>query len=231
VILVKLLSTAGTGTFYARSRPRLSPKLSMIKYDPSLGDSDAKWVSLQRLVYRDHHGEERVWECANRRTRTGVCDAAIIVPILRTSTERRIVLVRQFRPPVGKVCVEFPAGLLDPSESAEETALRELKEETGYVGRVLHTSPVVYSDPGFSGANLQYVYVDVDGTRPENEHPAATPDSGENIDVVTVPLADLAKTLQGYIDEDMAVDARLQTFADTATFLAMPNGPLTAQTT
>ncbi|KAI8052426.1 50S ribosomal protein L33, partial [Syncephalis plumigaleata] len=34
VILVKLLSTAGTGAFYARSRPRLSPKLSMMKYDP-----------------------------------------------------------------------------------------------------------------------------------------------------------------------------------------------------
>ncbi|RKP08271.1 hypothetical protein THASP1DRAFT_29927 [Thamnocephalis sphaerospora] len=36
VILVKLLSSAGTGFFYTRSRPRLSPKLSMMKYDPKV---------------------------------------------------------------------------------------------------------------------------------------------------------------------------------------------------
>ncbi|KAI7872763.1 50S ribosomal protein L33 [Spinellus fusiger] len=34
VILVKLLSTAGTGFNYVKSRPRISPKLSMMKYDP-----------------------------------------------------------------------------------------------------------------------------------------------------------------------------------------------------
>ena len=34
VILVKLLSTAGTGFNYIKSRPRISPKLSMMKYDP-----------------------------------------------------------------------------------------------------------------------------------------------------------------------------------------------------
>jgi large subunit ribosomal protein L33 len=34
VILVKLLSTAGTGYNYIKSRPRISPKLSLMKYDP-----------------------------------------------------------------------------------------------------------------------------------------------------------------------------------------------------
>ncbi|KAI8877744.1 50S ribosomal protein L33 [Backusella circina FSU 941] len=34
VILVKLLSTAGTGFNYIKSRPRISPKLSLMKYDP-----------------------------------------------------------------------------------------------------------------------------------------------------------------------------------------------------
>ena len=45
-----------------------------------------------------------------------------------------IVLQKQFRPPVGKVCIEIPAGLLDPKESAATCAVRELKEETGYEG-------------------------------------------------------------------------------------------------
>jgi ADP-ribose pyrophosphatase len=46
------------------------------------------------------------------------------------------VLQKQFRPPVGKVCIEIPAGLLDAGESAATCAVRELKEETGYVGAV-----------------------------------------------------------------------------------------------
>ena len=40
----------------------------------------------------------------------------------------------QFRPPIEKLSIELPAGLIDPGESAGEAALRELKEETGYTG-------------------------------------------------------------------------------------------------
>ncbi|KAI8052425.1 NUDIX hydrolase domain-like protein [Syncephalis plumigaleata] len=175
----------------------MSQKAQVLRSE-SLSDADAKWICLQRLVYRDGHGKERLWECANRKTRTGACDAALIVPILRTPTERHLVLVRQFRPPVGKICVEFPAGLLDPSESAEQTAIRELKEETGFVGRVVRASPVVHSDP----------------------------DSGEDIEVVTIPLNNLSKVLQGYIDADMAVDARLQMFADVIALLGSSDNML-----
>ena len=45
-----------------------------------------------------------------------------------------MVLQKQFRPPVGRVCIEIPAGLLDPDERPEVCAVRELKEETGYEG-------------------------------------------------------------------------------------------------
>lgn len=38
--------------------------------------------------------------------------------------------------------------------------------------------------------------MDVDATQSENQHPTATPDSGEDIEVVTVPLNDLSKALQ-----------------------------------
>lgn len=52
-------------------------------------------------------------------------------------------------------CVEFPAGLVDADESPEEAAVRELKEETGYAGRVLSLSPTIVSDPGLTTANMQ----------------------------------------------------------------------------
>ena len=56
-----------------------------------------------------------------------------------------IVLQKQYRPPVGKTVIELPAGLIDEGETAEQAAIRELKEETGYVAEVLETSPIMFN--------------------------------------------------------------------------------------
>ena len=54
-------------------------------------------------------------------------------------------LQKQFRPPLDRIVIEVPAGLVDAGETAEEAAVRELKEETGYVGTVSETSPVMFN--------------------------------------------------------------------------------------
>lgn len=59
------------------------------------------------------------------------------MPLTQLDTNPHILLQKQFRAPVGKVCIEVPAGLVDPDESVETCAVRELKEETGYVGEVI----------------------------------------------------------------------------------------------
>lgn len=41
--------------------------------------------------------------------------------------------------------IEVPAGLIDEGETAEECAVRELKEETGYVGKASETTPVMFN--------------------------------------------------------------------------------------
>ena len=56
-----------------------------------------------------------------------------------------VVLQKQYRPPLDKVVIEIPAGLIDEGETAEQAAIRELKEETGYVGKVLEVSPVMFN--------------------------------------------------------------------------------------
>ncbi len=55
------------------------------------------------------------------------------VHILALTPKDEVVLVRQFRPPVGKKVIELPAGLCDnKNEAPDEAALRELMEETGF---------------------------------------------------------------------------------------------------
>jgi ADP-ribose pyrophosphatase len=56
-----------------------------------------------------------------------------------------IVLQKQYRPPLDKVVIEIPAGLIDAGETAQQAAIRELKEETGYVGVVSETSPTMFN--------------------------------------------------------------------------------------
>lgn len=95
-----------------------------------------------RINYLDAHGKPRTWEAMKRptRPRTSVVDAIQILAILEKPTGPEILLEKQFRPPTGKVIVEFPAGMVDEGETPEQAAIRELREETGYVGEVIKES-------------------------------------------------------------------------------------------
>jgi ADP-ribose pyrophosphatase len=59
--------------------------------------------------------------------------AVMVIPMLQDADGAwRVVLERQFRYPIGRVMIEFPAGKLDAGESVFSCAQRELLEETGY---------------------------------------------------------------------------------------------------
>ena len=58
--------------------------------------------------------------------------AVMIVPLL---DDGRLLMERQYRYPMGRVMLEFPAGKLDAGEPPFECAVRELEEETGYRAR------------------------------------------------------------------------------------------------
>lgn len=58
--------------------------------------------------------------------------AVVVIPML---DDEHVILERQFRYPLGRAFIEFPAGKIDPGESLQVCAERELLEETGYRAR------------------------------------------------------------------------------------------------
>ena len=56
--------------------------------------------------------------------------------ILALTEDNQVLLVEQFRPGPGKVLTELPGGYVDEGETSKEAAQRELREETGYEGRL-----------------------------------------------------------------------------------------------
>lgn len=71
------------------------------------------------------------------------------VAVLPVRDDGRVVLVRQYRYPVDAELWELPAGRLDPGESVEEGARRELEEEVGLSPAGLEPLSVFYTSPGF----------------------------------------------------------------------------------
>ena len=70
----------------------------------------------------------------------------------------KILMVRQYRHPVGEVLLEIPAGTLKPGEDPMACAARELEEETGYrAGKLAHLA-TIYPAPGYSSETL-HIYL------------------------------------------------------------------------
>lgn len=176
---------------------------------------DAKWVTLKKLEYVDQVGKARTWEVATRKTRgkAGVDAVAMGNILLHPSRPASTMIVIQYRPPLDAYTVEWPAGLVDADETAEEAAVREFKEETGYECKVLSVSPVQAADPGMTNANMQLVMVEAQ-LGEDDEQPEQRLDDGEHIQRVVVPLTEFYDRLVEYSKQDrMVVAAKLFHFA------------------
>ncbi|MBT3065769.1 NUDIX domain-containing protein [Rhodoferax sp. U11-2br] len=77
--------------------------------------------------------------------------AVMVVPLIEDAQgEVRLVLERQFRYPLNRVMVEFPAGKKDPGEEPFQCAQRELREETGYQARFWAHAGVMHPVAAYS---------------------------------------------------------------------------------
>ncbi|GMG33667.1 unnamed protein product [Ambrosiozyma monospora] len=192
-----------------------STSKAKITHQEPLDNSKSRFIKLEKLKYEAPDGKVRDWEMASRSTRPagGSLDGVGILAITKQEP-RQIILQKQFRPPVNGICIEMPAGLIDPNETVAQCALRELSEETGLVGEVLHESIPVYNDPGFCNTNTVIVVVEIDLTRKENVNPVTHLEENEFIETFHVPLATFTEELDKLFKEGYHIDARVHNVAE-----------------
>lgn len=136
-----------------------------------------KWLTFVESVYHDRNGRKQVWESIRRRQ----C-RRVVVAIPRMKPSGRYVLIRQYRPAVDNYVLEFPAGICESSDAARQAVL-ELKEETGYSGRVVNVSPPLQVNPASMDLQVQVVDMEIDESAETNINPRPRPEPTEDIEV------------------------------------------------
>jgi ADP-ribose pyrophosphatase len=157
--------------------------------------------------------EETIWEgkylAAKRRgtweyvSRTRNISAAVILAL----DEGDVILVEQYRVPLGRNCLELPAGLIGDEtegEAVEAAAIRELEEETGYRAGRMKDLGFYFSSPGMVSEGFTLLRAE--------ELTRIGPGGGvegENIIVHRVPLAGIAAFVAAKRTEGCAIDVRM----------------------
>jgi len=140
------------------------------------------------------------WEYVSR-TR-GIRAAAILAV-----DEGHVLLVEQYRVPLGRPCIEIPAGLIgdvNDQESDEETAARELEEETGYRANRIEPLGEFWSSPGM--VSESFTLMRASGLTKVSQGGGV---DGENITVHRVPVGEVAAFVEACRARGCAVDVKL----------------------
>lgn len=173
-----------------------------------------RFLRLDLIEYHDSKGVARKWEAAQRQKAQA---AVYILAVLKPSN--RLVVLRQYRAPIDAYCIECPAGLIDEGEEPAVAAVRELKEETGYVGKIEWQSGPTCSSAGMTGEMVTIFRMTVDETLPENKTPQQHLDDGEEIDVSLIPLNKLEEYLKERVQAGDKLDSRIAAWCAAFTML------------
>ena len=118
------------------------------------------------------------------------------------TAEGRMVMIRQYRKPAERVMLEAPAGKIDPGEEPFYTALRELKEETGYTAKSVELLTRFYPSVGYSQEVL-YLYLCTDLIKGET-----CPDENEALEIEEMDVEELfSMVMRGEINDAKTIIA------------------------
>lgn len=143
------------------------------------------------------------WEYVSR---TGSTNAVVVL----AEHDGKVILVEQYRVPVGGRCLELPAGLVgdeDEHATVEDTAIKELEEETGFTCERVERLGDFHSSPGMVAES--FTLVRADGVRKIGDGGGT---EHEDIIVHLVEREDIAAFVRQRRDAGVAIDVKLLLF-------------------
>ena len=172
------------------------------------------WSEMVEFSYEDEDKQVRKWEGLHRKNQ-----AAAVIIIARLKYSGQYILIRQFRPPTDSYILEFPAGLVECGENPEITAIRELLEETGYLGIIENISPNLVSSPGILSETVSFAFLSVDEKLPENRQPVAKNQHDEFITVFLKYPEEISAFFNEEAEKEVLFDVKLYTYFMTQELL------------
>ena len=155
-------------SFYSKNENRI--KLIEVRYK-------SKFLNVYEVMYKNKLNQDKKWIVASRKNKKDYtdllnkdrefgADAVLIVGMNKRADTDRLVLIKEYRVPINDYIYSLPAGLIDKDEDIYESAIREMKEETGLDLYDINKDLTVensYSSVGMSDESLAIVYGKVRG--------------------------------------------------------------------
>jgi ADP-ribose pyrophosphatase len=140
------------------------------------------------------------------------------INVIPLTANDQVVMIKQYRHGSRKVTLEIPGGLVDPGDTPEKAASRELLEETGYQATEFVQIGVVNPNPALFN-NRCYTFV----ARNAQKIHDPMPDQTEDIEVVLIPLIEIPNLIsKGEIEHAMVITAFYWYFSQTQQGLKIP---------
>lgn len=158
---------------------------------------EKKFLVGKIITYLNKEGKECKWEIVSRINNTKACTI-----IAWAKPSDRLVMIKQYRPSVGKYVIELPAGLIDEKETINKAAIRELKEETGYTGEIDNYTQELLISAGLTDEKTSIVEITIDELNNKNRNIEQELEEDEDIEVFLVPRQEIANFLEDMINED-----------------------------
>ncbi|MBF0216734.1 MAG: NUDIX hydrolase [Candidatus Omnitrophica bacterium] len=153
---------------------------------------EGKWLIFKEAVYENRDGRPVVWEYIERKHSS---DTVVIIPKLVPSN--RYVLIKQFRCALDNYVIGFPAGI---KADGGGDPLDELREETGYFGKIVGESPRLSTSSGVMDSSTVLFYVEIDESDPRNIAPHQDLEPEEDITVFILEKEKIA----GFLERESA---------------------------
>jgi len=139
-----------------------------------------------------------------------VLESGSWVNVIPITPAQEVVLIRQYRHGTREVTLEIPGGIVEPGDSPQEAARRELKEETGYEAEKMVDLGFVHPNPAFLD-NRCYTFLAPGAFRAGPQ----TQDEKEDIHVLLEPLAEIPRLIrEGMITHSLVVAAFFRFFME-----------------